>query len=528
MATNGDRGRLEAPEGGGRLFSGRRPYLLLAAIGLAHRLLLFLSWRPDLDALLAQNPDYLTWQFLAFPALREHLGASLLYLQQSPPLPNLLLGVLLRFFEPPYGLTYALLALQALIAVSAAGLFFHLLREQLGRPRLAFFFALLFLLGPDLVFLEYNSFGQSFYENLTQLLLLGLAAAFGRALRSPSLGHTAFLGLLAGLLPLTRATFSFLPPVLALLVLLLPLRPRGRHFAAFSALALGLPGLWAAKQFAVYGEPRWATSSWAGANAVQGLVKAGFEKPFREYLDAHHQRYPDWFNQLVTTRGLVDWRWEPRPGDLPAAILERDRVIQERLEGTNRKENSLAQAALFDVYAKAWKDFLLANPKIAARKLYLSTRVFFFPIRYHAAPFLRCEWKIDPFRPPWKIWGMLLRGELPEPAYLATGTWPESRPGRVVATWTLDRVAIVWQTLLLWSLPLLLPWGLWRLGKRLRHGEALASADWVWLAALLLVAYAAFLANLVEFGENQRFRLAVEPLLWLLVLGAALPRRAPL
>jgi hypothetical protein len=33
---------------------------------------------------------------------------------------------------------------------------------------------------------------------------------------------------------------------------------------------------------------------------------------------------------------------------------------------------------------------------------------------------------------------------------------------------------------------------------------------------LALVAYVAVVANLAEFGENMRFRLSVEPILWLL------------
>jgi hypothetical protein len=510
-----------------RLASGRLPFLLLAAIGLGHRLLLFLSWRRHLDALLVQNPDYLTWQFLAVPALRDHLFSSLLYLQQTPPLPNLLLGLVLKIAPPPHALTYVLLALQTALTLASTLVFFHLLRRQLGRPLLAFFFALLFLLGPDLLFLEYNSFGQSFYENLTQLLILALVAALGRFLRSPTISSSVWLGLAVGILPLTRSTYSYLPFVFSIFLAFVFLRlpaPRRRLVAAYAALAFGLPGLWALKQLAVYGDFRWATSSWAGANAVQGLVKAGYEEPFRAFLAASGDRYPEFFLPLVERKGLVDWRWEPQPGDLPAEILERDARLQERLHGTNRKENGIAQATLFDVYARAWRDFLLARPEIAAAKLYRSTKLFFFPIRYHAAPFLRCDWKIDPAWPPWRIFGMLLRGELPEPAYLATGTWPESRPARYAPTFTLDRLSIVWQSLLLWTLPLLAAWRLFRLLSRWRRGEPPAAQDWVWLGALTIVAYGALLANLVEFGENQRFRLALEPLLWLLALGAAAPR----
>ena len=522
---SGDAG-VSRPGGWRRLASGRLPFLLLAAVGLAHRLLLFFSWRPDLGALLAQNPDYLTWQFLAVPALRDHLFSSLLYLQQTPPLPNLLLGLILKAAPPPYALTYVLLALQTALSLASALLFFHLLRRQLGRPLLSFCFALLFLLGPDQLFLEYNSFGQSFYENLTQLLLLVLVAALGRFLGSPTIAGCALLGLWAGLLPLTRSTYSYLPFVfsvfLAFAVFRLP--SRRRLLAAYAALAFGLPALWAVKQLAVYGELRWATSSWAGANAVQGLVKAGYEEPFRAFLAASGDRYPAFFLPLIERKGLVDWRWEPRPGDLPEAILERDARLQDRLHGTNRKENGVAQATLFGVYARAWRDFLLARPEIAAAKLYRSTKLFFFPIRYHAAPFLRCDWKIDPAWPPWRIFGMLLRGELPEQAYLTAGTWPDSRPSRYVDTFTFDRLSIVWQSLLFWSLPFLVTWRLWRILAGWRRGEPPAAGDWIWLGALTLVAYGALLANLVEFGENQRFRLALEPLLWLLGLAAAAPR----
>lgn len=60
----------------------------------------------------------------------------------------------------------------------------------------------------------------------------------------------------------------------------------------------------------------------------------------------------------------------------------------------------------------------------------------------------------------------------------------------------------------------LLPSAAWR---ALREPRAPANATV--LFALLAIVWVALLANLLELGENNRFRLLVEPLFWVVVVA---------
>ena len=72
------------------------PYLLIALVGLLHRLVLFLEIYPHFHELIAMNRDWLTMQYLSADVLSNELGLALLYLQQTPPIPHLIMGVALK------------------------------------------------------------------------------------------------------------------------------------------------------------------------------------------------------------------------------------------------------------------------------------------------------------------------------------------------------------------------------------------------------------------------------------------------
>ena len=106
--------------------SAAAPIVLLAGVGLAHRLFLFAWYFDDISLMVRNNPDWLTWQYLTIPALRDHLADSLLYLQQTPPLPQLLLGACLKVFSWPAQVSYILILANGLISIIAAILLYRL------------------------------------------------------------------------------------------------------------------------------------------------------------------------------------------------------------------------------------------------------------------------------------------------------------------------------------------------------------------------------------------------------------------
>lgn len=159
--------------------AGRAPrrlacVLAILVIGIAHRGITFLLHLHDLRALVDQNPDWLTWQYPTIPALRDHLGLSLLYLQQTPPIPTLILGLTVKLFGWPHGTAYALILLQGVLSIATAAALFALLSSRCN-SYVSAAIAIVFLLSTDLIVMEYSSFGQLFYENLA-MLLVALAA----------------------------------------------------------------------------------------------------------------------------------------------------------------------------------------------------------------------------------------------------------------------------------------------------------------------------------------------------------------
>ena len=90
---------------------------IVLLVGLAHRVVLFLLHRGQLDALIDANANWYTYQNLPREMLGPHLLRSLLYLQQTPPASNLFMGPALTWFSWPVGCAYALIWLQTLAAL---------------------------------------------------------------------------------------------------------------------------------------------------------------------------------------------------------------------------------------------------------------------------------------------------------------------------------------------------------------------------------------------------------------------------
>ena len=105
---------------------------------------------------------------------------ALLYLQQTPPMSNLILGLMLRVLPWPRATMFGLIAMQGLITMLTALLLQRLVLGLFpGRIVFATLVALAFLFDTaDVLIIEYNTFKQLFYENLGMLLVLAVALSF--------------------------------------------------------------------------------------------------------------------------------------------------------------------------------------------------------------------------------------------------------------------------------------------------------------------------------------------------------------
>ena len=364
---------------------------LLLLAGAAHRSWVFAAHYDPLRDLISSNPGWLSMQYLTLPALTEHFAASLLYLQQAPPVPQVILALTVKAFGWPYGTAYALIGFQALLSITAALLLFRHMRRLIGTPPgLTCAIGLVFLLSPDLLVMEYNMFGQTMYEQLAMvlvLLVIWLAADPANANRP---ARAALLGLVTAALALTRASFSyFLVLPLGLLLVRGVRHRRGVDRRLLAAFFVGLlpHAAWSAKQAVVYGTPSISTTSWSGINAANAIVRTDRGVEFWHSI-RDDGRYPVWIRAMIGKHGYVHWHPPTYQAYLPDAVKAAQDAIQVRLAGTNRQENSIGLRLLSDEYLKAGIRFRIRHPRWAAEQWLKSYDLFWRPIRDYSDQFL--------------------------------------------------------------------------------------------------------------------------------------------
>jgi len=492
--------------------------LVLVGVGLLHRAALFLLYFPDLQQLITNNPDWLTGQFLTIPALSRHLAGALFLLQQTPPIPNLVLGIISKCTTWPMGVGCVLIALQALLSIAAVILMFRIQLVFGHRIWLCLVLPLIFLLSTDLVLMEYNSLGQTFYENLPMCLLLLATYLVLRLEHTGSVKYSGLLGLVTALLALSRATFSyFLVIPILFIVILRPPRLR-RHLLAFFLFGVSLQLGWCAKNALLYGHPSLATSSWDGTNFEASLIKTGLGGLFLSSILADPAGYPNWFIAMNRREGLVPWN----PAYVryaPPSLLQRDRQIQEICPANVAAGNTYGQSTMSALYLRAYMKFARQYPWLVLRKFAMSYKLFWQPIRNYSYMYVDLFYTMPVIGNSFNIPAVLARiahGDIPEPQHLMTERYvflaPKPRNAKRINTYSLTLLPTLLLMINLGALhllaPMLLVFALTPLGRR--KGGLPVGYSFM----LCAIGYVALVSNLAELGENMRFRLSVEPLIW--------------
>lgn len=480
---------------------------------IAHRLAIWLMFGSILDHASQANPGWLTWQYLLLPAYQREFFKSLWYLQQTPPLPHVVFGLVVAIADWPVGVARCLYALQAgLTASSAAVLFYLLCRLRCGLG-ISAAMALVFGLSTDLVVLEVNSFGQLFYES--GAMLFGLLAcymlcvAMDEAPGRRSRRNLVLAGLCTALGALTRSSFSLLALPLALIVVW----TRGvRAALLFLAPVLLLQGGWCLKTYIVYGYASPATSTWAGLSMMRGLF--GTPQAWNDFLadiSEEGSSSAPWFVKLLREKGPVLWHPPLASQYIPAADQNREQQIQAALGGTNRSENSIGTQMLSQEYMKALKAHAYKYSGEIFNKFISANIIYWRSIADYSKTSM----------------GPLYVEPLPDSLASLTFNWPKTAAFAVTGTAADKRpIQINLPTIPLFAfdafcfivlhigLPLIL---LADFALRLARRPALLDAKLLVLMAV--VGYGSVVFNLVEIGENMRFRLSVEPEIIALSLG---------
>ena len=210
--------------------------------------------RPALDT---------AWQIIDPEVLADDPLGSVWYLHTQPPIYNLVVGIIAWLDLPPAGALYVMFV----ASLIGTGLLLHglLVRWGVG-PVIAGLIVALALLNPSLL----STITIASYEVPVALLLVASLWAMQRYLDTPGTGWLLATSALLTLTALTRSLFN--PPwVAVVLVLMLIARPVSRRqVLATAAIPIVLVGGWMLKNEVLFGTP--TTSSWLGFNMQRGIV----------------------------------------------------------------------------------------------------------------------------------------------------------------------------------------------------------------------------------------------------------------
>jgi hypothetical protein len=435
-------------------------------------------------------------QYLDPVLLRTRLLESVFYLHSQPPLFNLFLGVVLKLFgrnpAPAFQAVYLLLGLTLACSVL-------LLQLRLGATkRVAFALALLSAVSPSL--LLYSNWLFYSLPVATLLALSALLLCEYIRTRHPWYGFGFFVALL--LVCLIRSSFHLVYFMAAMAVVLVR-GPRGKTLALASIPLLLLLTLYG-KNLVVFG--RFNASSWMGMNAWKVIA---------EYVPREE------LQDLVAAKKLSPVALVPRFYDVVEYPVQyrlpsrfpRVPALNEAVKSTGYANfNNIVFQAVSDQYLRDGLYLVVHRPSRVAKGLLKSWFAYF----KSSSDYVLLEPNRTRIAPLNRAYDLLFYGRIP---------FDFSRT-RILPTYS-PRGHFLYLFLFM-GLPALFVFGA-RLVFSRKPSRELAPEQWVAVAFICLtIFYSAFVGNLLEAGENNRFRFETDPLslaLFGLMLSRALHRR---
>ncbi|QXC60177.1 hypothetical protein KSP35_17755 [Aquihabitans sp. G128] len=206
----------------------------------------------------------ISWQLLEQHALEKDPLGSVWYLHIQPPLHNLVIGSVLRWSPFPAMGTILVLYVASLLAIAL--LLTDLLSRWRVHPVLAGLFTAIALCNPNLL----STIVVASYEVPVTLLLVASVWWFQRQLQDP--GLASLLGLSVSLTALAMTRSLFHPAFVVAVVVLAAVARRipWRQVALASAIPILVIGGWMLKNDILFGTP--TMSSWLGFNLQRGVV----------------------------------------------------------------------------------------------------------------------------------------------------------------------------------------------------------------------------------------------------------------
>lgn len=426
--------------------------------------------------------DLQAWQFIDPALLRTDLLRSAFYLHSQPPLFNLFTGAVLQLFSSASTLVFQGLFIGCGLVFCIAH--FYLMTRLGASRRVAFGIAIWFSLSPSVVLYE-NWFFYTF--PLAVLLLLAALALLDFVDRKRGRGAAIFFGLLA-VISLTQSTFHPLFVVLTLGALLLGLPDLRARLLRGAVVPLSLLLLVALKNVALFHNVGY--SSWLGMSLARVVMVNVPEEERQRYVDEGKvsslamiepfeavERYPAAYHRV---RGFED---------VP--------VLSEMRKSTGETNyNHLGFLGISKQYLSDSLALIKAEPAAYLKGVARSSFVYTKSTSDYG-------WLIDNRTRlfAWdELYNRVFYGRVRVQADYGHVRGARGEPYDVYV-------------LLILGLPALLLYGLW-LGAG--NGPARAPLTRAQRVALLFmcacIAYVAAVGNLLEAGENNRFRFMTDAL----------------
>jgi hypothetical protein len=417
------------------------------------------------------------FQFLDPEFLRHDLLRSLYYLHMQPPLFNLALGLGLKAFPESYPLVFQLVYLALGLALNA-GLFLLLMRLGIsGAVSLAL--TLLFMCSPASLVYE----NWLFYSYPLAAWLCLSAFFLHRLLSAPS-GFRAFLffATLAAVV-LTRSLFHPAWLLLWVALLLAVLKPHRKTLALAALVPVLLVVGWQAKNAALFGS--FSGSTWFGFSFSRVTTFALPEEERRGWVAAGR------LSELALIRPFSPLRCYPARGprpDEPVPALDRE-VTSTGKANYNHRE----YIRLSGLYARdAWR-VLRDRPETLCSSFQLASFLFFLPSTDYDL-LVRPRTALSGWD---RLFNLVVLGQFSYHEDVTTGEYVFGNAG-------------LWLAL---AYLVALGGGLLMLRRAWRAGVPAADPSFlVPLYLLLTILFVAFVGNVMEVGENNRFRFMVDPL----------------
>ena len=430
------------------------------------------------------------WQLLDLGLLRDHLLRSLWYLHGQPPLFNAVVGVAekiagARFGEVMLGLQLVL-GLGAVLAVNRA---LGMLRVGIGLRAVV---CVALLLNPVEITFEFDAL----YTEIAYALHCFLALAVVRFLKSRTQRELWGVAALAVALTLVRSTYQWVWVAAVFAVLWGMVAERRREIRWAGVVAVGLAMVWPAKNLFLVGHftsSTWAASSMAKHWSVNDARVQEFE------WAGLIETFPSGVKSRESSQSWLGERWQTAGRGVP----ELDALGKE--EGGATNWNSLAMLRMHEAQAKDVGFLLRHDPKpyvvgvVRAVLLYFQDSADYFrevTVEDTVANFRRVEGVDQRLRRVCcNVFGV-------------PGDSAAARPGLVghaegVVGWMcLGAVAVY--GFVVGCGPMLARRTAW-LGDQDRRVAV--------VGMIVTVGYVFVVSNLLDVGENMRFRLETQPLM---------------